>query len=328
VLNFNDHIAASSGDCPELDCSFPRAGATLRRMVSLRGLGKPQYLFRPSQILRRLLQEISPRTQGDVRLPWGLRIALDHGDTVSEAIRHQGMYDLVTTEVLWRLTSRGECAVDIGANIGYVTGLLAVRTGPAGNVFAFEPHPKTHVVLLRNVTRWSAQTRCGRIATVQAALSSADGTAILNTQDGYDSNASHSHLSAAPDAAGIQVQTLRFDTQFAAQREFGVIKIDAEGHEPAIFAGMTEHLRSGRIRDIVYEENNGYPAASHKALENAGYTLFAFREQLSGPQMVPAASNPGVKRAYDTPPSYLATRDPERAKRLLSRKGWESLRGR
>ena len=300
--------------------------ANLAPMITLRALGKPQYLFRPSQILRRLLQEISPRTAADdVRLPWGLRIALDQGDTVSEAIRHQGMYDLVTTEVLWRLTSRGERTVDVGANIGYVTSLFAVRTGPTGQVFAFEPHPKTYLVLQRNATRWSAQPGCGRITSVQAALSDADGTAVLDTLEGRDSNASHARISSG--GLGVQVQALRFDSHFAAKNVFGVVKVDAEGHEAAIFAGMAKHLRSGRIRDMVYEENAGYPAASHEVLESAGYTLFAFREQLSGPQMVAAASNPGVKRAYDIPPSYLATRDPERARHLLSRKGWQSLRG-
>ena len=301
--------------------------ANLAPMITLRALGKPQYLFRPSQILRRLLQEISPRTAaGDVRLPWGLRIALDQGDTVSEAIRHQGMYDLVTTEVLWRLTSRGEHTVDVGANIGYVTSLFAVRTGPTGQVFAFEPHPKTYLVLQRNATRWSAQPGCGRITSVQAALSDADGTAVLDTLEGRDSNASHARISSG--GPGVQVQALRFDSHFAAKNVFGVVKVDAEGHEAAIFAGMAKHLRSGRIRDMVYEENAGYPAASHEVLESAGYTLFAFREQLSGPQMVAAASNPGVKRAYDIPPSYLATREPDRARHLLSRKGWQSLQGR
>jgi FkbM family methyltransferase len=297
-------------------------------MISLRGLGKPQYLFRPSQILRRLLQEISPRTDAEVRLPWGLRITLDEDDTVSHAIRGQGMYDLVTSEVLWRLVSPGERAADIGANIGYMTSLLARRTGPSGEVFAFEPHPRTFALLQSNVNRWNGRPGCSRIVPVQAALSSADGTAILDTQEGRDTNASHSYISAAPNAAGIQVQTLRFDTRFAAQQEFGVVKIDAEGHEAAIFAGMAGHLRSGGIRDIVYEENAGYPAASHEVLQSAGYTLFAFREQLSGPQMVAAASKPRVKRAYDIPPSFLATRDPDRAKRLLSHKGWHSLKGR
>ena len=301
--------------------------ANLAPMITLRALGKPQYLFRPSQILRRLLQELSPRTAaGDVRLPWGLRISLDQGDTVSEAIRHQGMYDLVTTEVLWRLTSRGEHTVDVGANIGYVTSLFAVRTGPTGQVFAFEPHPKTYLVLQRNATRWSAQPGCGRITSVQAALSDADGTAVLATLEGRDSNASHARISSG--GPGVQVQSLQFDSHFAAKNVFGVVKVDAEGHEAAIFAGMAKHLRFGWIRDIVYEENEGYPAASHKVLESAGYAVFAFQEQLSGPRMLAATGNPRVKRPYDIAPSYLATRDPDRARHLLSRKGWQSLQGR
>jgi FkbM family methyltransferase len=296
-------------------------------MISLNGLGKPQYLFRPSQIVRRLLQEISPRAAAaDVRLPWGLRIALDTGDTVSEAIRGQGLYDLVTTEVLWRLTLPGERTVDVGANVGYVTSLLAVRTGSTGLVFAFEPHPKTYGVLQRNVNRWNAQPGCGRITSVQAALSNADGTAVLDTLEGRDANASHAHITA-PGAPGIDVQALRFDTHFAAKNAFGVVKVDAEWHEAAIFDGMAEHLHSGRIRDIVYEENAGYPAPSHKVLESAGYTVFAFEEQLSGPRMDAPTSVRGVKRPYDIAPSYLATRDPDRARHLFSRKGWQSLRG-
>lgn len=298
-------------------------------MISVRGLGKPQYLFRPSQIVRRLVQEFLPGSAGsEVRLPWGLVITLDRGDTVSEAILGQGLYDLVTTEVLWRLASAGERAADVGANIGYVSSLFAFRTGPTGKVFAFEPHPKTHEVLRQNVERWSAQPGCAQIVSVQAAVSSADGTAILDTQEGRDSNASHAHLKSGPDAQGIPVRTIRFDSHFAENEAFGVIKVDAEGHEAAIFAGMAEHLRSGRIRDIVYEENSGYPAASHEALQSAGYTLFAFEEQLSGPRMLPAKSERRLKRYYDIPPSYLATRDPERARQLLSSKGWQSLRGR
>jgi FkbM family methyltransferase len=296
-------------------------------MISFRGLGKPQYLFRPSQIVRRLLQEMSPRTaEAEVRLPWGLRISLDEHDTVSHAIFGQGIYDLVTSEVLCRLTSPGERAVDVGANIGYVTSLFAFCTGPNGAVFAFEPHPKTFALLQRNVNRWNEHRRCGRIVAVQAALSSSNREAILQTDEGRDTNRSHAHLAAAADAAGIQVQTLRFDSRFAAQEEFGIVKVDAEGHEAAIFAGMGDFLRCRKIRDIVYEENAGYPAASHDELRSAGYTLFAFREQLTGPEMIPAASNAGVKRPYDIPPSYLATSDPERAKRLLSHKGWDSLR--
>lgn len=295
-------------------------------MVSIRGLAKPQYLFRPSQIVRRLLQEIAPRsTVSEVQLPWGFCIVLDRPDTVSEAILSQGMYDLVTTEVLWRLTSRGERVVDVGANIGYFTSLFAFRTGSAGEVFAFEPHPKTYQVLRRNINRWARLEGCGRIVATQAALSDTDATAILSTQDAAGSNASHAYIRSS-DGPGVPVQTIRFHSHFGADEEFGVVKVDAEGHETAIFEGMAEHLSSRRIRDIVYEENAGYPAASHKRLEAAGYALFAFEQHLSGPRIIAPTSVRPPKRACDAPPSYLATRDPERARNLLSPRGWQSLK--
>jgi len=236
------------------------------------------------------------------------------------------MYDLVTTEVLWRLTGQGERTVDVGANIGYFTSLLAFRTGGAGEVFAFEPHPKTFPLLQHNVNHWNAQPGCGRMVAVQAALSNEDGTAMLDPQDGDNSNASEAYIRSTAGGAGIPVQTMRFHSRFGASGHFGVIKVDAEGHEAAIFEGMAEHLSSRRIRDIVYEENAGYPAASHKVLESAGYALFAFEEHLNGLQVVSPRSVRPAKRGDDAPLNYLATSDPDRAWSLLSPKGWHSLR--
>ncbi len=53
---------------------------------------------------------------------------------VGRSLWRLGVYDLVTCELCWRLLDPGETAVDVGANIGVVTGLLARRAGPAGEV--------------------------------------------------------------------------------------------------------------------------------------------------------------------------------------------------
>jgi FkbM family methyltransferase len=295
-------------------------------MLSLRGFGKPQYLFRPRQIVRRLLQEArSQSAGGDVLLPWGLRITLDPQDTVSEALFRQGIYDIVTTEMLWRLTGRGDCAVDIGANIGYVTSLFASRCDASGTVFAFEPHPATFEILQRNVQTWSGTRRCARITPVQFALSNVDGTALLAIPFRGDSNASHACISPEPHGGGIPVSRMRFDSYFATPREFGVVKIDSEGHEASIFEGMAGHLRAGRVRDIVYEETSGYPAASHDVLERFGYSILAFEERLTGPMLIAPSEPPRMKRPYDILPSYLATLDPARVQRIFANKGWYSL---
>jgi predicted methyltransferase len=89
-----------------------------------------------------------------------LNITLDPTDTVSQAIFRQGIYDLVTTEVLWRLASAGDCIIDVGANIGYMTSIFAIRAGACGSVFAFEPHPRTFEILKQSVEYWTHHELC------------------------------------------------------------------------------------------------------------------------------------------------------------------------
>jgi len=271
------------------------------------------------------MQELRSQGAGrEVRLPWGLNIALDPADTVSKAIFRQGIYDLVTTEVLWRLASDGDCIVDVGANIGYMTSLFAIRAGAQGSVFAFEPHPRTYGILKQSVECWTHHELCAPITTIQAALSNKDGSAILAIPSPEDANSSHARVTAEP-SAGIQVPTMRFASYFGSPREISLIKIDTEGHEAAVLEGMGDYL--GRVRDIVFEEFAQYPAASHQVLEDAGYTVFGMEERLTGPRLRPAAEGSQVKRVYDTLPSYVASLDPTRVQLLLARKSWHSLAG-
>jgi len=79
---------------------------------------------------------------------------------------------------------------------------------------------------------------------------------------------------------------------------------------------------------LVIDDYDAMRSMVRRVLESAGYAVFAFEEQLSGPRIVAATSARRLKRPYDIPPSYLATRDPDRARHLLSRKGWQSLQGR
>src|SRR5262249_30083462 len=139
-------------------------------MLRISSLARPQYLLRPSQIVRRIVRELrsNPR-DSKVRLPWGCELTLDPADTISDALLSQGIYDLVTTEVLWRLTERGDHTADVGANVGYMTSILSVRAGAKGSVLAFEPFPETFAILQHNAERWSRNASCARVSPQQAA---------------------------------------------------------------------------------------------------------------------------------------------------------------
>ena len=121
---------------------------------------------------------------------------------------------------------------------------------------------------------------------------------------------------------GLLVRTARLDTLLEG-REVGVLKVDVEGHEPAVFRGASESLSAKRIAHLVYEDHDGPDSPASRLLLGHGYTLFEIGWRLTGP--VIAAPGSGTHRAYEAP-SYLATRDPERALAACSPRGWACFR--
>ena len=62
-------------------------------------------------------------------------------ETIGRAILRLGVYDLCVSESICRLLDPGESAIDVGANLGYMTSLMAAKAGKCGSVESFEPHP-------------------------------------------------------------------------------------------------------------------------------------------------------------------------------------------
>jgi FkbM family methyltransferase len=293
-------------------------------MSLLTSLGKPQYLLRPRYALRRLLIQLHildlPHV---VRLPWRKNIEVALADPVGYALASQGgLFDIVTTEVVWRLTQPGDTAFDVGANMGYFTSLLAHRVGRRGKVLAFEPHPTTFPQLQRNV---ELQGRIGgAISAFNVALSDSDGEGVLDILPERKNHISYAFLTDKPSSTSVNVKLMRAE-RFMADGAIGIEKIDAQWHEASVLKGFGEHLRAGVIRDIVFEEEAPFPAPSHRVLLDAGYTILWFEEHLSGPKIIAPSDKPKNLRPYDMFPSYLATLDPRRAERLLSIAGWQSF---
>ena len=181
-----------------------------------------------------------------------------------------GVHDLVKCELCWWLLDPGGTAVDVGANIGVVTGLLARRAGPAGEVWGFEPHPDVRTELVRHVGLWQ---RTGlpltKIQTHGTALSNVAGEAALFEPRSFGGNhgtAGLEAVSSGSDATHIaggrcfKVPTQTFDAVFPSDRRGGVFKIDVEGHGPQVFAGAAGALAERRVRNIVFEGHHALPS--------------------------------------------------------------------
>lgn len=294
-------------------------------------LNKPYYLFRPSQLARRIAGRLRPRREPaqfvDVRLPWGSSIRVRPDETVGASIHKIGLLDLCVSEAIWRLLDAGETAVDVGANIGHMTSAMAIRVGPAGSVAAFEPHPEVFGELNANVARWREDRRAGRIELHEIALSDREGAGRLNAGEAFTANRGSAALLSEGDdgfASAHEVPLARLDGIFT--EDIAVMKLDVEGHELEVLRGAEGLLRAGRVRDILFEEWEPLPTPVGELLGAAGYSLFSLDQTLLGPSLGLATERSALRARQA--PSYLATRDPQRAVARFGRKGWAVLRAR
>jgi FkbM family methyltransferase len=297
-------------------------------MNFLASLKRPEYVFRPAQIVRRVLCSLR-KTAPDhetVTLPWGLRISINPHEAQGLLIQRLGVYDLRTCECISRLVDPGDFVVDAGTNIGQMSSLMAMRAGPQGKVIAFEPHPVLFAALQANIANWQ-HPRAAPITAYNLALSDYDGIARLVLPANFDENQMLAFLAddtatASPERSfEVQVNTL---PEFVDEgRPIGFLKLDVEGHELKVLRGAQGLIASSGIRDILFEDHGAPPTPVTEFLAGNGYTLFRISGKLSGPVLTPAEA--AFTSGAHGPPNFIATRDPERVMKRMAKRGWTAL---
>lgn len=295
-------------------------------MSTLAGIFKPEYIYRPGQLFRRLFAR-QKRGFVSVRLPWGANIRVSVDDNVGGQIATLGLYDLVVTETLWRLCEPEELVIDVGANIGYTSFVMAQRIN-SGRLLSFEPHPVIYQELRHNITSLAAQGCKARVETHEFALGPIATTLPLHVPKdfayhrGESSLAVQSHLELSSETVDVTVKTL--DSVIADTDRIGVMKMDVEGFELDVLRGAERLFAERRVRDCVFEEHNLYPTPVTNWFESHGYTVFRLDRRFSGLVVLPPDSQ--SPRTYWTATSFVATSDPRRLQDRLSDSGWHCLR--
>lgn len=284
---------------------------------------KPWYVYRPSQLLRRLRCGVTGTPSGlrTVALPWGNTIEVDPREDVGRAIWTTGVYDLAVSEVLFRLTPHGALAIDAGANIGYMSGLLATRSGAGGRVLAFEPHPVLASRLRSNLARLAARPDTAPVQFRASALSSSPGFVNLQEADGQATN--HGLAFVGTGSSGTRVPSERLD-DVVGVAQVRVMKLDVEGHEEQVLRGASGLLGRHAIRHIVFEEHTGASSPTCRLLTDAGYRLYRIGWEMRGPVLA-SPDQPPICRKYEAP-SFLATAAPEEVETVIRRRGWDIYR--
>jgi len=284
---------------------------------------KPELVLRPRAGARRVAHHLfSGRSEGgerDVRLRWDMTLTVRPEDVIGRSIASYGVFDLILSETVFRLLDPGDHAADVGANIGYVTGLMARRAGPDGRVTAFEPHPAVRRLLEANVARWASDSSVAAVDVRPVAVSNTGGSGTLVVSDAFATNMGVARLDARE---GGDVQLTTLDEAFGGD-ELGLLKIDVEGHELAVLEGGAALFEAGRVRDVIFEDFGIYPTPLTEFLEARGYTVLSLDNTLSRPLARPAADHP-PRRGWEGP-SYLATLEPARVTDRLRLRGWAVL---
>ncbi len=203
----------------------------------------------------------------------GLKGAQLHLDMQTEKDYWLGTYEIDLQFAIEKWVDRGDVVYDVGANIGYITLLLARAVGGTGQVYSFEALPANFERLQQNVANntWAAGITIthGAVASASTpvrfllgpsdAMGKADGSAGRN--DG------HSESIAVP---GIALDDYVYRDGHPAP---DIIKMDIEGGEVLALAGMPRLLRDAR--PLILIELHGTEAAriAWKTLTAADYSV-------------------------------------------------------
>ncbi len=219
----------------------------LRRNLYLRGRYKKLMKLIQVEALRRTIEK-TEAVEWYVRDSSKVLMKLDSAHNFQYLLENEMVTDAMPLAKYLEKQS-GAMAVDIGANRGYITVVLAQRFD---EVIAFEPNPTNkrslEETLLINATK--------NVQIVQAALSATSVPAMMRVSASHGHHTLEAgHITREVDSE--QVETQRFDdfAKALSIKSFDLIKIDVEGHEISVLNGFGEMLRPDVVKQIIFEHS-------------------------------------------------------------------------
>jgi FkbM family methyltransferase len=172
---------------------------------------------------------------------------------------------------------QGDVAIDVGANLGFMSGILSTLTGASGQVYSFEPSPVAfpklvEIMKANNFSTVSAYNMgCGK--------EEQSMTLFCPPNSG--------HASLRPTTAVAQsalekkiVPIVKLDDFLGPKLErLNFLKIDTEGYEDDVLYGATDILR--RFHPVIYIELcSEYRSSSERAVRHLLDLGYAFDREV------------------------------------------------
>jgi FkbM family methyltransferase len=185
-----------------------------------------------------------------------------------------GTYEPELQWALGDLARPGMVAFDVGANIGYITLMLARAVGPNGRVVAFEALPANVERLERNL---ALNHLAPRVTVVPGAVAAGEGTVRfhVHASGGMGKAEGSAGRADEPYQSEISVPSTSLDA-FVYQHSGPMpqlVKMDIEGGEVLALPGMRRLLREARPTLLLELHGPEAARAAWDELTAAGYTV-------------------------------------------------------
>ncbi|MDX1919780.1 MAG: FkbM family methyltransferase [Candidatus Caenarcaniphilales bacterium] len=187
-----------------------------------------------------------------------------------------GEFSELEVEPFKQFVKLGNVVVDIGANIGAHTLLLAQLVGPSGRVLAFEPQRIVFQTLCANMALNSVtNTQC-----FQYALGEETGETKIPLLD-YTKQANFGGLDIEQFKQGESTPLMTLDSFNLQQCNF--IKIDVEGMEEKVLKGASKTIQQFRPFMLVENDRKEKSESLIQFLKSLNYRLYWFRPPMFNP---------------------------------------------
>jgi FkbM family methyltransferase len=240
--------------------------------------GKERLLRGLHRIALRSKKPFVWRMRNGSRLVLDPREGLVYTGTVGWRCFLDGVWEPHVEGYLRAILEPKDTAIDVGANVGYFTAVMAQVVGPAGRVLSFEPVPE-----IRDSLTWAvALNAFENVKVLDCALGSHEGESEMSVDPRVAGSSSlvsaplPPSIPPSPEAYRVGVKVRTLDGLLASgdvdAPNVKLIKVDAEGSELDVLQGAMRLIEAARPH-LVFELN----AVASRA---AGWNLADIRSLL------------------------------------------------
>ncbi len=259
----SEHYKALKGGLKKMSSSL-RLKNAIKKVPFLGGFARGVYhgLLRPSDVsvktpepARNAAQPVYMGSHRALaRTVWGHKMFVDTRDlSLAPHILLDGYWEMWVTKVVMDTVKPGMNVIEVGANFGYYSLLLASAIGEKGKLFSFEANPPVFDILHRNIEVNGFLDRT--VVENKAAMDRNTRITFSVSEKHYGSSSIHDLSSDVGDSIRkIEVEAVSLDDYFSDKGlRFDLIRMDAEGSEPFIFDGMNGIIDANPDITIITE---------------------------------------------------------------------------